>query len=944
MKPKYNRLRFIGLPALMIVPAMSIALGAVINTDANGDATVTTASNGPNTVLAAGGLDTTPTVIVQPNVVLTGDAVLQTGIRVTAPNYTIFNDGSLSGNFQGISADALAASGLTIDNAAGASITGLNDGILLSGNGGFIFNSGSILGQTGVASDGIQGLNSLNVDNEGLISGNAFGIFAADGLNVFNDAGAFITGNLGGITAGTDAVITNNGTISGLTGSGITTGIDGSVFNTGTIEGTTGITAINGSYVQSSGIIRSTALGGNAFAGGIGNDTLFLDQGSLVQGNIVGGLGVNTLTLTGGRTSPTSVSNEISGSVTGFSTITKEGPGLALIGTVADAGTGLVITADTIQINSGALYFNSDIAGLTVPTAVINANGAAVGGTGLWLADLNVITGGVSAGAIPINLDLNPENAVGSFNIVGDVVHSPGSFIRMDIIPDTVINNGINSDLIVQTGAGNTYDVTGANLRISSTDVNRVITPGTYTIVDSAEPIVGFNSLGTVGVQFNANTPDIGQFQATGSGANYLDSVFTNFFVNPELANGNTDLVMDVDYAFATLPGLSATESSLGGALDTLALQAGTGTLGLAEQDLIAALAFSDLESVQASLAGLSPESSVALVTSVINSNYRIHRMLQDHLAHVRNSGGGTRSVTEAPAPVADSKGGMTYSQPQQQQESYSNRGNFWGSVSYDDVDYEDGISDNEFDGETGALTVGFDYRVSPMFVIGGLLDGSRSDFDTRGGGSSEIDSLRAGIYGTFGDSMGFYSDFYAGYGKHDLDEKRLGGGIPGLAGNRNSSPESDSLQAMLTFGYTMGNEQVKHGPFAGLEYQSVDVDGYDQVSGPFNVGVDGYSVDSMRGLIGYRVNAEFDVLRPYASVAYAHEFEDGANSTTARFGGAPFQVSGPQLESSVIVTAGTGYAFNPNLMMTLGYRGDISLEDSGITSHGGTLGFTYSF
>lgn len=244
--------------------------------------------------------------------------------------------------------------------------------------------------------------------------------------------------------------------------------------------------------------------------------------------------------------------------------------------------------------------------------------------------------------------------------------------------------------------------------------MNRVITPGTYTIVDSAEPIVGFNSLGTVGVQFNANTPDTGQFLAAGSGPDYRNSVFTNFFATPELANANTNLVMDVDYAFASLPGLTPSESALGAALDTLALRAGTGTLGLAEQDLISALALSDLGSVQASLAGLSPESSVALVASVINSNYR--------------------------------------------------------------------------------------------------------------------------------------------------------------------------------------------------------------------------------------VNAELDAFRPYASVAYAHEFKDDANFATARFGGVPFQVSAPQLGSSVIVTAGTGYAFTQNLMMNIGYRGDISLEDSGITSHGATLGLSYSF
>jgi uncharacterized protein YhjY with autotransporter beta-barrel domain len=851
MKPKYNKLRFIGLPVLMIVPAMSIALGAVINTDATGNRTVTTTDNGANSILAAGGTDTTPTVIVQPNVVLTGDAVAQNAIQFTAPNYTLFNNGSLSGNLQGILVDTLATPGLTINNAADASISGQTDGILLSGNGGTIFNSGII-------------------------------------------------------------------------------------------EGTSAITALNDSSIQNSGIIRSTAIGGNAITGGIDNDALFFDLGSQVQGNVVGGLGVNSLTLTDGRTSPTSLSNEIRGNVTDFNTITKAGTGLALIGTVADAGTGLAITADTIQINSGALYFNSDIAGATVPSALINANGSAVGGTGMWLADLNVITGGVSAGAIPINLDANPENAVGSFTIAGDVTHSPGSFIRMDIIPDTVINDGINSDLIVQTGVGNTYDVTGTDLRISSTDVNRVITPGTYTIVDSAEPISGFNNFGNVGVQFNANTPDTGQFLAGGSGANYTDSVFTNFFLTPGLADGNTNLVMDVNYAFANLPGLTMTESALGGALDTLALRAGTATLGLPEQDLISALALSDLGLVQDSLAGLSPESGVALMMGVVNGNYRIHRMLQDHLAQVRNSGNVTMSTSEAI--VTDGgKGGMTYSQPQAQQ-SYISRGTFWGSVSYDDVDYEDGRFGNDFDGDTGAITAGFDYRVSPMFVIGGLLDGSRSDFDSRGGGSSEIDSFRAGIYGTYGESMGFYSDFYVGYGRHDLDEQRIGGGIVGLAGTRGSSMDSDSLQAMLTFGYTMGCEQVKHGPFAGLEYQTVDVDSYTQLSGPFNVGVDGYTIDSMRGLIGYRVNGAFGAIRPYASVAYAHEFEDDANSTTARFAGVPFQVNGPQLESSILVTAGMGYAFNPNLALNVGYRGDISLEDSGITSHGASLGLSYSF
>lgn len=1032
MKPKYNRLRSIGLPAFIIVPAMTFAFGGVINPDADGDITVTSANDGANTALASGGADPAPVVVVQQDAVLTGDAVIQTAISVTAPNYTIFNDGFLSGDLEGISVDMLSASGLTIDNSFGATITGLNDAIYLDGDGGVIFNSGSILGQSGGASDGIEGFSFLFVDNEGLISGNSTGILAEDDLDVlnaagasiagnldegiyalndafidnagtissattdaivvfddalifntgaitgatngiftgtgldlvneaggvitgqggvgvdagatatiFNDSGALITGSLGGVRTGTDAQITNDGIVRGNGGDGISVGANGSIFNTGTIEGTTGIVTFDGSFVDSSGIIRSTAIGGNAFSGGFGDDTLFLSQGSLIEGNILGAGGNNNLTLSGGRTSPTSATNDIRGSVTNFNTITKEGPGLALIGTVDDVFSGLSITADTIQIDSGALYFNSNIAGATGPKAVINANGSAVGGTGMWDADLNVITGGFSAGAIPINLDSNPENSVGAVAIFGDVVHSPGSFIRMDIVPDTTINDGINSDIIEQIGVGNTYDVTGANLRIASTDANRVITPGTYIIVDSDEQIIGFNNFGTVGVQFNDNVPDTGQFLAGGSGSNYMDSVFTNFFVKPDLADGNTDLMMDVNYAFATLPGLTSTESALGGALDTLALRAGTGTLGLEEQDLISALALSDLGLVQDSLAGLSPESSVALMMGVVNSNYRIHRMVQDHLAQVRNNSGTMTMSTSQPVAMDGGKGGMTYSQPEPQ--SFMSRGTFWGSVSYDDVDYEDGRSGNDFDGDTGAITAGFDYRVSPMFVIGGLLDGSRSDFDSRGG-SSEIDSFRAGVYGTYGEAMGLYSDFYVGYGSHELEENRFGGGIAGLAGLRNSSPDADSLQAMLTVGYAMGSQQVKHGPFIGLEYQDVDVDSYNQMSGPFNVGVDDFSIDSLRGLIGYRVNASFGALRPYASVAYAHEFEDDANFATARFAGVPFQVNGPQLESSVIVTAGTGYAFNANLMMNVGYRGDISLDDSGITSHGATLGLSYSF
>jgi len=918
MKPHHSADRRFALPTLIVLTAFApLAQSGIISPDPFGDVVVPAGTNAANTVNATGGSSPTPFVTIQQGATLTGDATEQIGVNVSAPGYTIDNSGVLDVALQGVFASIPASSNLQIINNSSGLIQGGSTGIYFAGNGGVISNSGTISGITGVTSYGIDGLLDLSVTNSGTISGNAAGIRAGANLVVSNS----VTGVIQGVT-------------------GIT--VDANLAP-GFLQVVTANFVNGSSRITNSGVIRSTVSGGNAFLGGIGTDDLFLNLGSFVQGNIIGGGGIDTLTFDGGLTSPSSAVNAVRGSVIGFDHITKQGSGVAFIGTVEDQNSGLEVSANVIEITGGGLYINADVVGSTSflptlsatvaqavsPLATINANGTALGGTGLWNANVNINSGGISAGAIPINLDSNPENAVGGLSIAGNVVHQPGSFIRVDIIPDTVISPGINSDLITQLGAGNTYNVTGANLRLSPTTPSRVITPGTYTLIDSAEPIVGFGSLGTLGIQFNNNTPDSG-FTATGSGPNYQNSVLTNFFATPGLADGGTNLVLGIDYGFGSLPGLSRNQSAVGTALDTLALQAGTGSLGAQEQDLIAALALSDLSAVQASLAALSPQASLALAVGIVNSNYRIHQMVQDRLAMMRSP---SETMT-TPAPAMDAKGGMIPAEPIRS----STANSVWGSLSYDWQDFEDGNSGNDFDGDTGAITLGYDYRVSPLFLIGGLLDGSQSDFDDSSG-DSDIDTFRVAVYGTYGEALGIYSDFLLGYGTHELDQN--GGGISGL---NTSSSDAESFQALLTVGYAMGNEEVKHGPFAGLEYQRIWVDGFTQGGGLIDVPVNDYDIDSLRGLIGYRVNARYGAFRPFASVAYAYEFENDAPSSTASIGGVPFSVLGPELQSSVIITAGTGYSFSENLMMNISYRGDISVESDGMTSNGISLGLSYSF
>jgi outer membrane lipase/esterase len=266
-------------------------------------------------------------------------------------------------------------------------------------------------------------------------------------------------------------------------------------------------------------------------------------------------------------------------------------------------------------------------------------------------------------------------------------------------------------------------------------------------------------------------------------------------------------------------------------------------------------------------------------------------------------------------------------------------RANAWGSLSYDGQDYDSGGSSADFDGDSGAFTAGFDWLVAPQLVLGVVLDGSKGNYDGSGT-DSDVDSFRGAVYGTWGGALGFYSDFLAGYGTHDLDSNIDPVGV--LTESVSGSTDANSFQALWTAGYSMGDMRLKHGPFAGFEYQKVDVDGFTQ-GGSLPIEVGGFDVDSLRGLIGYRVDANLGMFRPYASLVYAHEFEDGDNDASASLFGNSFTVSAAEQSSAVLIGIGTGISLNEQLTLDVGYRGDIAVDD-GLTSHGASLGVNYSF
>ena len=863
-------------------------------------------------------------------------------------NATITNNNLIIGSTSdGIEADDF----LTLTN--NATITGNDDGVDAVDNA-TITNNFSI---TGTTSDGIEAEDSLVLTNNGSITGSGDdGVDTGDDAIIVNNVGATITGSVGeGVEAGDNLNLTNSGTITG-NDDGIETGQNSVVTNNsgGVITGTNGdgvdFDGAIGSTLNNSGTIN----GNGAIDGSSGDDVFNLNDGSVINGDVFGwgnaSLTGDTINFNGGLTSPfglfDTTENIIHGDVFDVETINKNGSGFAVIGdggvdydnnTITDPL--VTVEANVVNVNVGGLIINGNVTATDgVSASTINvANGAELDGTGTWTANVNLADGAIfSAGATAISLTTQggpivPERAIGSLTILGTVTDAVA--FRWDVAPQTPINNGVNSDLVT----ANTYVINSMDLHISPTNLDETITNGTYTIIATNNP-VNIAGIEAVGVQFNSNIQDQGGFVGSEvlNNLNGLNenTVLGGFFATVSASLDGTDVLLTIQHDFEGLPGLTDTQSSIGAIFDVE-----SDNPDPAIQDFIAALDYSSLDEVQAVLQALDPSAQLGMVGSVINSNYRVNRMVQNHLFDLR--------VCEEPMTITssgskDAKGVVA---PQQSVSAApSHRYGVWGSVSYDWQDLNGADDETDFDGNVGSFTAGFDWRVNPTLAFGILLDGSKADIDN-GSGDTNIDSLRVAIYGTWGACTGWYSDFLLGYGKHDLDLDR-----DTIFGSSSSSSDADSVQALWTVGYTFATNNLKHGPFGGLEYQRVDADGFDDggdVIADVPVSVDDYEVDSLRALIGYRVNATYGKFRPYASIAYAHEFGDDDISATGHLGGifdgASFKVTGPELSSAILLTAGTGFSINESLTLDVGYRGEISVGD-GVDSHGGTIGLNWTF
>ncbi|UFZ01727.1 autotransporter domain-containing protein [Bradyrhizobium ontarionense] len=325
---------------------------------------------------------------------------------------------------------------VTVNVATGATVSGVNAGLNL--HDGSIFNSGTITGTTfeGIQgfnlaivnaagatitghNNGIDGFTAFVIVNSGTISGSSAIISPFGSGIITNNAGGLITGTNGGIAGGhgTQAIY-NAGTISG--GSvGVSVDNGSLVYNTGTISGGIFSIAITGSSIVNAGTINGVV----SLTGA--TNTLTLLPGSVINGNVAGSPN-NILQLGGSGTATFDISQlGYTAQYRAFSTFNKiDNSAWTLTGTSTYSG--------DVNVNGGNLRIDGNLA--SAASTTVNASGTLSGiGT---VGRTTVASGGILA----------PGSGVAgtSLNVSGNLAFQSGAIYLVQVSPTAASTTNVS--------------------------------------------------------------------------------------------------------------------------------------------------------------------------------------------------------------------------------------------------------------------------------------------------------------------------------------------------------------------------------------------------------------------------------------------------------------------------------------------------------------------
>jgi autotransporter-associated beta strand protein len=726
-------------------------------------------------------------------------------------------------------------------------------------------------GVTGVAmNDGGLTNNAGNVT----VGDNSTGISAVTN-NVINNTGTITggaTGSVGVLLSGAGNTLINGtgATITATTGVLLTNPAGtNTIVNRGTITGTGGIAIDNSVAAGAMNLTNFGTINGAVLFGTAGDTLTFVTGVPTFPAN--GGGGADTLRLVGTRGDTLNIAQ-----ITNFESLVKLGGGNWTLD-----GTGFFPGGTSIQL--GELYVRGT---LNSPVAVMHDG--LLGGTGLIggrVTNFGVVNPGTVHGS---------ANAIGKLSISGDYQQAKSGTLVIE----------------VRGKKPGQYDVLAIDGRAQIDGALRIERVGKSPRLKVGERLAFLTASNGVDGKFS----DV---------ANPLSS---NTMVRPEVVYEKNAVVIagvQASYKeFADQENLTPNQRAAAGAVDDAAFGRNA-----RKDKMIEYLNERTLDKLPNDLDLVAPEEIAAVYRMSVAMADTQARNIQQRTEEIRLT---NRRPLRAPTPPVNGAAGavgneqvsakrVVATEPEDRWGSF-----FTGSGQVARV----GRTDNarEYDMETGGITVGVDYQLTPNLVVGIMAGYANMAAQLVDDGSISANGGKLGVYGTYFKD-GFHADaaVTGGFNSYEINRAALEGMARGKT-------EGQEWSALIGAGYLWGEKAFKLEPTVSAQYTYMELDAFTERGSLAPLKVASQHEESFRSTLGMKAAYEWNLghvlVRPELMVAWQHEFGERSftlDSALASGASGAFTVQDSGLgRDGLLLSGGVSVLWEGGTLMYLRYDGDL--------------------
>jgi autotransporter-associated beta strand protein len=541
---------------------------------------------------------------------------------------------------------------------------------------------------------------------------------------------------------------------------------------------------------------------------------------------------------------------------------------------------------------------------------------------------------------------LNVDGALSVTNSV--IVQETSTLMGVGTIYGNVVSKGTLSALSMNTGLPGKMTITG-NLNVNPSDpvIVSILNQSLYsqyavggTLTLGGEMVI--NPLGGYQLSFGQQFADV--FTAGGGITGAFDSIVAPAGFRGRLLLGNNSTTATLLIAPASYTQLAATQNQLNvaRALDTF-IPATSG------DKLVVSTALDKLTASQYPQAfeAIQPTLYQSLSTIAFNLANAQNMELNQRLWSQRLSEGGGFSMSgfAANTPFLEGQGDGKSVLDAKDDILRPGPDNRWGLFVDGNGIFAQANSGNmlpNYNAQSGGVTTGVTFRVNPTITIGAYT-GYEGTYAKYNGGSSIIDnSVRFGVFGTYGktDGRGFYVNAILGGGYNQYQVTR-NIQFPGINRTANSQPAAGELNTMLAGGYNFRKGNWTFGPTTSLQYTYLGVNGFSETGAQsLNLTSGGWNTASLLGSLGAQVSYTWQatkdlVVIPQMNLSWQHEFLQNSYAINSTMGGANFaNLSNAPLRDYLYTGIGVTFEFKQKWFTSIFYNaaaGNSNLQSQNI-------------